>query len=360
MVERWDGAGKGPGDTDTKDAMRIAASLRMGLLAAAALVAIDLAITVWPLAGPDPLTFDGVLVGLGSGGALLVLWWAVNRVAGIERAVVRLEQARATADDASRAKSEFLGDLALGLRASINTVLGYGQLLLSDHRARKDDPEADPLRQVIQAGDQMLALVNDITDLSRIDAGRLSLVETEVDAVDLLGDIAQMAERPARGASVALDVDAAGAIGVQVRADYTRAKQCLFNLASAAIALEESGGWVGVTADRKDDCVRFTVSCSAAVPAARMAMLFRPSLHHGVERSAIGFALSERLAVLMGGRVGVEGDVGQGGRLWVELPLAHPVPPADGRPCAPDKTSMAGRSVSRLKAPAIGTVPRWS
>lgn len=364
MVERWEGSGQGPEETDATDALRITAALRLGLLAAAALVAIVLAITAWPLARPDagsdPLTFDGALAVLASGGALLALRWAANSVARIQRAVVRLEQSRAQADHASRTKSEFLGDLALGLRAPLNTVLGYGQLLLSDHRTRHDDPEADPLRQVIQAGDQMLALVNDLTDLSRIDAGRLSLVEAEIGVVELLGDLAQMAERPARDASVVLDVDAAGAIGVRIRADYTRAKQCLFNLAAAAISLEEAGGWVGVTADRKEDVVRFTVSCSAAVPAARMAMLFRPSLRHGVERSAIGFALSERLAVLMGGRVRVEGDVGQGGRLWVELPLAHPVANPAGRPSAPVKAATSIRPASGTATPTIGTVPRWS
>ncbi|NYZ15002.1 hypothetical protein HL658_20845 [Azospirillum sp. RWY-5-1] len=347
--------------------MRIIAALRSGLLAVAALMAIVLGIAVWPLADPgaglDPLTFGSALVGLAglaSGCAMLILWWATHSVAGLQRSVAALEQSRATAEDANHTKSEFLGDLALGLRAPLNTVLGYGQLLLSNHRNHPDDPEVDHVRQIIQAGDQMLALVNDINDLSRIDTGRLSLAETEIDVVELLGDLARMAERPARDASVSLDVDAAGAIGVRVRGDYTRIKQCLFNLASAAITLEEAGGWVGVTADPKDDAVRFTVSCSAAVPAARMAMLFRPCLHHGVERSAIGFALSERLAALMGGRVGVEGDIGQAGRLWVELPLGNAIPHPPGRPCARGKAAADTRAAYRTDAPTIGTVPRWS
>lgn len=332
---------------ETQDALRCAGFLRMGLFAAVALVTVDLAFEAMPLGDP------GALAVVVPGGAVLALCWAIRTTAHLRRAVAALEETRAAADRANRAKSEFLADVGRELRAPLNAVLGYSQLLLGDRRERADERQADHLRQIIDGGDRILAFVNDVDDLSRIDLGRLDVVPAEFGAEDLLDDLAVMAARPAGEASVTLVIDAAAVRGALVRADHTRAKQCLFNLTTAAIAFSGAGGQVRVTAETADRTIRFTVDHDGqALSATRMAAMFQPFSRPDLEMSGIGLALTRRLAELMDGRVGVEGAGDKGGKLWIELPLAR-------------KAGSAGRTATATAGRAAWTGravhhPRWS
>lgn len=297
--------------------MRCAGLVRMGLFAAVALVAVELAFAALPLDDP------GALAVVVPGGAVLALCWAIRSTVRLHRAVAALETTRAAAEDANRASSEFLADVARELRAPLNAVLVYSQLLLGERREYSDERRAGHLRQIIDGGDRILAFVNDVDDLSRIDLGRLDVVPAEFEAADLLDDFALMAARPAGKASATLVIDAAAARGALVRADRTRTKQCLFNLTTAAIALSSTGGQLRVTAETADRAVRFTVDHDGqALSATRMGAMFQPFSRPDLEMSGIGLALTQRLAELMEGRVGVEGAGDKGGKLWIELPLA--------------------------------------
>jgi signal transduction histidine kinase/CheY-like chemotaxis protein len=262
------------------------------------------------------------------------------------------EDMRLARDDAQRAnlaKSEFLSRMSHELRTPLNAILGFGQLLELEIR---DKEQADSVQEILRAGHHLLDLINEVLDLARIEAGKLSVSMEPVPLAPLLQEcltlIQPMAEQ--RGIRViALNARCSG----HVRADRTRLKQVLLNLLSNAVKYNREGGTINLACVAGGDTMQVRISDTGAgltpVQQARLFTAFErlDADKAAIEGTGIGLALSRRLMEAMAGEVGVESAPGQGSTFWVRLPASDVDPEpaqADAQPAIPAVEAVPGRA----------------
>ena len=237
---------------------------------------------------------------------------------------VELEAARAIADKANRAKSEFLSSMSHELRTPLNAVLGFAQLLASD----KPPPTPSQLRsidQILKGGWYLLQLINEILDLAMIESGKVTMSQESMGLSDVLKDCQAMVGPQAQKRGIQL-VFSPMARPFFVHADRTRVKQVMINLLSNAIKYNRVGGSVTVTCgEGSDGMVRVSVAdTGAGLSDEQIAHLFEPfnrlgQEEGGEEGTGIGLVVTKQLVELMHGSIGVDSAVGAGTTFWVEL-----------------------------------------
>ena len=245
----------------------------------------------------------------------------------LRRAKDEAEQAQAVAEDANRAKSEFLSRMSHELRTPLNAILGFAQLLELD---AVEAEQRESIEQILKAGRHLLDLINEVLDIARIEAGRLQLSAEPVQAGDLIREARDLVQPLASEEGITLDTRHAVDYMRFVVADRQRLKQVILNLLTNAIKYNRPNGAVTVACERAGaDRVRINVSDTGrGIPTEMMSRLFVPFDRLGadqseVEGTGLGLALSQRLTEAMGGTLGVESVVGRGSTFWVELPLTE-------------------------------------
>jgi PAS domain S-box-containing protein len=245
-----------------------------------------------------------------------------------------LTDARALAEKANLAKSDFLSSMSHELRSPLNAILGFAQLMESDSPA-PTAAQSESIIQILNAGWYLLELINEILDLATIESGKLSMSLEPVSLSDLLLECHSMIEPLAQRRGIHMSLPRSDA-PYCVNADRTRIKQVLINLLSNAIKYNRTNGSVVIdcTANTVSGRVRITVTdTGAGLPPEKIAQLFQPFNRLGQEASGeegtgIGLVVSKRLVELMDGVIGVESTIGRGSAFWIELlstaPLALP------------------------------------
>ena len=233
--------------------------------------------------------------------------------------------ARALAERANAAKTEFLSRMSHELRTPLNAVLGFAQLLSLDHADPLSASQRERVDHIQSAGWHLLALVNDVLDLSRIESQQAQLVFGEVDVADLVGDCLSMAAPLAQAQRV--DMQAACDPGLHAWADATRLKQVLLNLLSNAVKYNKAGGRVDVQvrAEPPGQVAFLVRDTGAGLTAEQLARLFEPFNRLGRETSAIegtglGLALSKLLVEQMGGQISALSTLGVGSEFRFSVP----------------------------------------
>jgi hypothetical protein len=262
----------------------------------------------------------------------------------------QLVAARDAAQQASRAKTEFLSSMSHELRTPLNAILGFAQLIELDRelgtRSRAH------LREVLRAGRHLLRLINEVLDLAQVESGRLALSPEALSLAELARDALALSEPLAQPREVKLLAEVAD--GFVVRADRLRLKQVLLNLVSNAIKYNRHAGTVHLHAEPQGaDVVRLVVrDTGSGIAPDRLHQLFQPFSRLGaelgaVEGTGIGLALSRRLVELMGGRIGVDSSPGEGAAFWVELPRARlaDAPPPHAGPAQDTPWAAEGKLV---------------
>jgi signal transduction histidine kinase len=244
--------------------------------------------------------------------------------ADLNRMNDQLEHLYRELETASQHKSEFLANMSHELRTPLNAVIGFSEVLQDRLFGDLNDKQAEYVDDIHTSGRHLLSLINDILDLSKIEAGRTELEVTTFALSDVLENaVALTRERATRqGISLRLEVDpSAGAVD----ADERKAKQVLFNLLTNALKFTARGGHVDVTAYGDGDEVRVSVSDDGiGIAAADQARIFEEfqqvGRSHVQEGTGLGLALSRRFVELHGGRLWVESAPREGSTFTFTLP----------------------------------------
>ena len=237
---------------------------------------------------------------------------------------IELERAKAAAEKANLAKSDFLTGMSHELRSPLNTILGFAQLIDSDTPPPTLAQTAS-VEQILRSGWYLLELINEILDLAQIESGKLALSSEPTSLGEVMLECQAMIEPQAQRHGIKMIFPLSG-IPQFVHADRTRLKQILINLFSNAIKYNEANGTVVVECTvSTPERIRISVKdTGAGLPPEKLMQLFQPFNRLGQERSTeegtgIGLVMSKRLVELMGGLIGVESTVGSGSVFWFEL-----------------------------------------
>ena len=235
-----------------------------------------------------------------------------------------LVRTRDEAQQANAAKSAFLSRMSHELRTPMNAILGFAQVL----ETRPLPPrEREYVEQIHRAGDHLLNLINDLLDLSGIEAGRLAVTIEPVPRSPVVEAALQLVRGMA--AALGIRIECSQPLGEVVRADATRLRQVLVNLLSNAIKYNRPDGVVVLAFSRLDGS-RLRISVSDTGPGIapdNLKRLFTPFDRLGAERgnidgTGLGLALSHQLALLMGGTLGATSEEGRGSVFFIDLPVA--------------------------------------
>jgi PAS domain S-box-containing protein len=249
---------------------------------------------------------------------------ALQNVTERKRGEQALVQAKEEAEAATRAKSAFLATMSHEIRTPLNGVLGMAQAMLRDELSER---QRERLEVVRQSGEALLAILNDVLDLSKIEAGKLELEQTEFEIAELArgAHATFAATAQAKGLSFELKVER-GAKGVYV-GDSVRVRQILYNLVSNALKFTEEGG-VKVAVGRRRGALTLTVSDTGiGIPPEKLTALFHKfeqadaSTTRRYGGTGLGLAICRDLAEMMGGVIAAESRLGHGATFTVELPL---------------------------------------
>jgi PAS domain S-box-containing protein len=258
--------------------------------------------------------------------------WILEDVTEKRRVEAALAQAKDEAQAASRAKTAFLANTSHEIRTPLNGVVGLARMLQQPDL--DDETRRHYLDQMLDSAESLSGLISDILDLSKIEAGRLTLESVPFALRDMLGTMrmAYLTLAQARGLSFKIDV--AEDVPAWVVGDPVRLRQILSNYLTNALKFTESGS-VAVQVRRLDEeHIRIEVSDTGpGISAEMQARLFQPftqadeSTTRRFGGTGLGLSICRELAALMGGQVGCESTPGQGSTFWAELPLsAAPTP----------------------------------
>ena len=244
-----------------------------------------------------------------------------------------LVRARDEAQSSSRAKSEFLSNMTHELRTPLNAILGFGELLAAAPEGSVSAEHRQFAQHIVTSGRGLLALICDLLDLARVEAGRLELQRGPVNVALALGDAAKLAQRSASEQGVALVVET-GAPLPPLDADESRLKQILHNLLSNAVKFTPRGGSIrlGASAGALANVVEISVADTGIgiAPTDQQRIFGRfeqldPSATRSYPGMGLGLSLTKKLVELHGGALFVKSEVGKGSTFTFTLPGLRPV-----------------------------------
>jgi signal transduction histidine kinase len=256
----------------------------------------------------------------------------------LERRIADAEQARAEAERASRAKSDFLAVMSHELRTPLNAIGGYAQLLELGVHGPINDAQRDALARLGRSQAHLLRLITDVLNFAKLDAGQLEYALTDVRVDDVLAGIEPLIALQVQAKRLTFTWEVRGVPGLTARADPDKLQQVLLNVLTNAIKFTPAGGTIVVICDATDERVYIHMrDTGVGIPADRLPSVFEPfvqgdrklnSPHEGV---GLGLAISRDLARGMGGDLTATSDVGKGSVFTLWLPRGGQGPEREER-----------------------------
>ncbi len=286
------------------------------------------------------------LLALGSLGlafalAIVALWIFRPMEAAIRRALAQSAESLTKAEAADRAKSEFLANMSHEIRTPMNGVLGMAELLAKTELSARQKTFTDV---IVKSGNALLTIINDILDFSKINAGQLTLDPAPFRLAEAVEDVATLISARVAEKNLELIVRVDPTLPAFVVGDAGRFRQIITNLLGNAVKFTEKGHvLVDVSGEIVDGIVRMKVKIEdtgIGIPAEKLQSVFEKfaqvdgSSTRRHEGTGLGLAISARLVDLMGGKIGVESEIGRGSAFWfgIDLPVHHAHVEDDGVP----------------------------
>lgn len=245
---------------------------------------------------------------------------------------VQFEEAKQSAESANQAKSEFLANMSHELRTPLNGILGYAQILCRDRTSTPKQQEGFEI--IYQCGNHLLTLIEEVLDLSKIEARRLELIPENLKVESFLQEIAEICRIRAEQKEIRFSFQILNQLPLGIRADKKRLRQILLNLIGNAIKFTDRGSVtfkVGsvVTGDQLESTntarIRFQIEDTGiGIAPQQTQQIFFPFEQVGessrqAEGTGLGLAISQKLAEMMGSKICVKSTLGQGSTFWIDL-----------------------------------------
>ena len=276
-----------------------------------------------------------------------------ERTAELKSAKVEAEAAKVAADTANRAKSEFLANMSHELRTPLNGILGYAQILQRDKTANSKQQEGISI--IYQSGSHLLTLINDVLDISKIEAQKLEIYPTDFHFENFLLGVREICRIRAEQKEIGFSYQALNHIPAAIHADEKRLRQVLINLLGNAIKFTDTGSVslkVGVVNDFQASeptihKIRFQVEDTGiGMTPEQLEKIFLPFEQVGhssrkTEGTGLGLAICCKIVEMMGGEIKVESTYGKGSKFWVDLDL-------------PEATNTIESELSKVEHNVIG------
>ena len=260
-----------------------------------------------------------------------------------------LAAARDAADEANRTKSSFLANMSHELRTPLNAIIGYSEILQEDAADKEDKAPIDDLQKIESAGRHLLGLINNILDLSKIEAGKMDVFIEAVDIQALIKEVLSIVQPLADKSGNVIEVICPADIG-SFRSDQTKVKQCLLNLLSNANKFTSKGTLTLAVAREGNSQVTFRVSDSGVgMTQEQLGRLFQAfsqadaSTTKRFGGTGLGLAITKHFCTMLGGDVTVESTPGTGSTFTIRLPDQEAAPAAVELP-APTPLAADGRA----------------